>query len=290
MSFQHYFYKFNQAITLTEREHYAHVLAVRDKVLSIFPAATPSDYKTFRKHIWGSYAMGTGIRPLPGNDYDIDIGLVYNLRPSDATPQDLKGAIYNSLESAGYNPQWMRPCIQIAFTGYHLDISVFTREGDRLFIAEGKQHDHRTRWRPDGMEWFVQLIWNHPNTEYAEQFRRIIRYLKRWKDIHFGYVGMKGPVGLALTVMAYRWYSPQADDLSALRVVVRQAVRYFEQRNMTLEFPYEPNDNLLRKMSNEQVYQMLGRFQQLSQWLDQAALSSRLEPLRLAFGTDFPSS
>lgn len=289
MSFQYNFNKFHEAIKLNDREHYAAVRAVRDRVLGIFPTATEYSRRTFKSHNWGSYAMGTGIRPLAGNDYDVDIGIVYNLRPSDATPQDLKGSIYQSLESAGFNPQWMRPCIQIAFRGFHLDISVFTREGDRLFIAEGKQHDHRTRWRPDGMEWFVQMIWNHPNSTYAEQFRRIIRYLKRWKDIHFSADGMKGPVGLALTVMAYRWYSPQADDLSALRVVVRQAVTYFEQNHTTLPFPYEPNDDLLRKLSNDQVRQMLSRFQQLNQWLNLAASYEQADFLVHAFGRDFPT-
>lgn len=289
MSFQYNFNRFHQAIKLTDSEHYAHVRSVRDQVLGIFPKATPSSRRTFRSYNWGSYAMGTGIRPISGNDYDIDVGLVYNLNPSDATPQELKGEIYDSLQSAGYNPQWMRPCIQIAFPGYHLDISVFTREGDRLFIAEGKLHDHRTCWRPDGMEWFVQMIWNHPNQTNAEQFRRIVRYLKRWKDIHFGYDGMKGPVGLALTVMAYRWYVPQSDDLSALRIVVSQAVRYFEQGNTALQFPYEPRDNLLRKMSYDQIRQMLSRFQQLNQWLGQAESHGRVDPLVRAFGGDFPT-
>jgi hypothetical protein len=224
---------------------------------------------------------------LGNKDYDIDLGLVFNTRPDSVSSQRLKGLIFSALQNAGYEPVWQKPCISVAFPGFHIDMAICTLEGNRLFLAEGKQHDGRARWRPDGMEWFVQMIGNHPNVSDSQQFRRVVRYLKRWKDIHFRFDGMIGPVGLALTVMAYRWFSPQYNDLRALQVVVRQAVQYFQEGNRTLQFPYEPNDNLLRKMSPNQVVQMMMRFMQLDGWLSEAVEHQRAAPLVSAFGDDF---
>jgi len=290
MPFQSEFMRFHQNILLEDDEHYRPAREARDRVMSSFPnrGATSATWTTFQPYYWGSYAMKTGVRPLAGGNYDIDIGLVFNTRPTSDSYY-LKQIVFDTLERAGYHPTWMRPCISVAFSHFHIDMSVCCRESEsRLFLAEGKQHDGRARWRPDGMEWFVKMINAHPNPSDNLQLRRLVRYLKRWKDIHFRYDGMKGPVGLALTVMAYHWFAAQpGDDLSALLVVVRQVVRYFQEGNTVLQFPYEPNDNLLRKLSPDQVRQMRSRFEQLLAWLNDASSYQRLDQLRLAFGEDF---
>ena len=288
MTMQRLFEIFHQRILLEDQDYYSIARAARDRILSQFRDAEPdSGGRTFTTCNWGSYAMGTGIKPL-NQEYDIDLGLVFNLRPGDVSSQELKASIHNTLYRAGYNPKWNRPCLTVAFPKFHIDMAICTREGNRLFLAEGKQHDGSARWRPDGMESFVQMIKVHPNPAHSQQFRRVVRYLKRWKDMHFSADGMKGPVGLALTVMAYHWFPTNCNDLEALSVVVRNAVRHFSNGYTTLNFPYEPNDNLLRKMSKEQVFQMSRRFQMFDSWLDEAAKYERTDYLVHAFGPDFP--
>lgn len=289
MTMQRLFEIFHQRILLEDQDYYSIARAARDRILSQFRDAEPnSGRRKFTPLNWGSYAMGTGIKPL-NQEYDIDLGLVFNLRPGDVLSQELKESIYDILYQAGYNPKWNRPCLTVAFPKFHIDMAICSREGGRLFLAEGKQHDGRARWRPDGMEWFVQMISSHPNPYYSQQFRRVVRYLKRWKDIHFGFDGMKGPVGLALTVMAYHWFPTGRDDIGALQTIVKSAVTYFSSGNLVLKFPYEPSDDLLRKMSKDQVLQMLGRFRMLGAWLDNAATYQRPDYLVQAFGSDFPA-
>jgi len=288
MPFQSEFMRFHQNILLEDDEHYRPARQARDQVMKVFPKADSTSWTTFQTHYWGSYAMGTGVRPISG-EYDIDIGLVFNTRPTASDAYQLKQSVFDTLQGAGYHPTWQRPCISVAFSHFHIDMSVCCRESEsRLYLAEGKQHDGQARWRPDGMEWFVQRMKTHPNPSDNLQLRRLVRYLKRWKDIHFRYDGMKGPVGLALTVMAYHWFAPQpGDDLSALLVVVRQVVRYFQEGHTVLQFPYEPNDNLLRKLSWDQIRQLRSRFEQLLAWLNDASSYRRMDQLRLAFGGDF---
>ncbi len=289
MAFQSEFERFHRNILLEDGEHYRPARQARDQVMSAFPSRRPnSDTRTtFQPHYWGSYAMGTGVRPLSG-EYDIDIGLVFNTRPTDDSYY-LKQSVFDTLRQAGYQTEWKRPCISVVFSNFHIDLSVCCYESDsRLYLAEGKQHDGQARWRPDGMEWFVERMKTHPNPSDNLQLRRLVRYLKRWKDIHFRYDGMKGPVGLALTQMAYHWFAPQpGDDLTALLVLVRQVVRHFQQGNTVLQFPYEPYDNLLRKLSRDQIRQLQSRFERLLGWLNDANNYGRPDQLYLAFGEDF---
>ena len=69
--------------------------------------------------------------------------------------------------------------------------------------------------------------------------------------------------------------------------MVQQAVNFFQQGNTVLPFPYEPKDNLLRKLKGNQVRQLQSRFEQLHAWLKDASDYQRLDGLRLAFGEDF---
>ena len=287
---QSQFEQFHQAILLTDAEHYQQVRVERDTILERVRQQVANWYGwTFQPNNYGSYAMGTGIRPLSGKEYDVDVGLVFNLRPDAVSPVALKSAVFEALRLSGYQPLWQRPCLTVERPGYHIDLSVCAREGNRLWLAEGKQHDHRSRWRTDGMEWFVARIQTFPSGTHNPQFGRVVRALKRWKDVHFSYDGAIGPVGLALTVMAYHWFQPQpGDDLSALIVLTRQVVAYFDAGNTTLPFLYEPNDDLLRKMSQEQIRQMRDRFRLLLQRLEEARRTNSAVPLGQAFGTAFP--
>lgn len=284
---QSYFERFHQAILLTDSEHYQHVRVERDAILEqVRQHVYRQHHWTFQPNNYGSYAMGTGIRPLPGKEYDVDVGLIFNLRPELVSAVTIKSAVFDALNA--YKPLWQRPCLTVVRPGFHLDLSVCAKEGERLWLAEGKQHDHRSRWRPDGMAWLVTYVQSFPSTTHNPQFLRVIRYLKRWKDVHFSYDGAIGPVGLALTGMALRWFQPQpGDDLSALIVLVRQVVAHFNAGHTTLEFPYEPRDNLLRKMSQEQIRQLRDRFRILLQGLEEAQRQNTVTPLSQAFGADF---
>ena len=63
---------------------------------------------------------------------------------------------------------------------------------------------------------------------------------------------------------------------------------HFGGAQVRLEFPRAPGDDLLRKLSADQVRQMKDRFQKLAERLNEATTKGSTEPLVRAFGPDFP--
>ena len=153
-------------------------------------------------------------------------------------------------------------------------------------------------------------LWEDPiGREDGAQFRRVIRYLKRWKDENFPKNGHAAPTGLSLTVAAYYSFSPirttdyfsgrvSYDDLSATLAVARGLRGRFAQtwnnssgslvHTVNLAFPFAPADDVFGKMTQQQqeeFYQRLGLF--ISN-LEQAHTTGNAAYLRRAFGDRFP--
>jgi hypothetical protein len=78
--------------------------------------------------------------------------------------------------------------------------------------------------------------------------------------------------------------------MGALTDLVGRICEQFGGDQVELKFPRAPGDNLLRKLSTEQVRQMRGRFQGLLDRLKEANGSSTAAPLRRALGEHFPES
>ncbi len=298
MNFQPLFIKFHDKIKLKDTEENVGLRRRRDEVLS-----------QLRQHMWerhrlkftmfnsGSYAMGTGVQPLQTADYDLDVGVVFEQEHARVDARMLKEQVHGGLPSSLGRIEWRRPCITVFRKDHHLDVGVYVKDGGGLWLAVGRQKDSAVTWQQDGIMHFIEDVRDRfpSSPENHDQFQRTIRYLKRWKDRNFQGNGVKAPVGLALTVMAYHWFSPRSrsgvfHDLAALTDLVQRIVAEFGSDRVELKFPRAPGDNLLRKLSHEQIKQMTGRFQGLHGLLREASERSSAAPLRRAFGDDFPEA
>src|SRR5262249_48869036 len=150
-------------------------------------------------------------------------------------------------------------------------------------------------WQQDDRLGFIKLIEGHLSGEDAGQFRRVIRYLKRWKDVHFSNEGRAAPTGLSLTVAAHKWFRPRRtsteyDDLDATLGVVRAMHQSFVQTwdpslgcympRISLQFPCAPWDNVFERMTNQQMQEFYQRLEALSGWLQEAQKTGLTAPLR----------
>ena len=63
-------------------------------------------FETFNQ---GSYAIGTGIEPLPGEDYDIDVGLVFHLSRNDHSSVEVKQWVHEALNTGNRTVEFKRP-------------------------------------------------------------------------------------------------------------------------------------------------------------------------------------
>ena len=261
---------------------------------------------TFTKIDLGSYAMKTGVVP-DGGDYDIDVGVIFNVTRDQYDSHALKKLVFDKLNKQhNRTVEYNRPCITVKYAaGYHVDVAVYCTEGKERYIAWGKQHNKSTHswWEadPEGLKTWVNDV--DSDTERRTQFRRIARYLKKWKGKHFSDSGNIAPPSIGLTIQARNSFIyDQGSDLNALIGVIKGIKSKFLQMwdsesqsfkwSIEQDLPVKPYKNVYYKMTIGQQDVFYKRVDSLLQALEQAINEdSDVETskiLRKVFGKDFP--
>lgn len=309
MSLQPLFMRFHEKILLKRFGENAELIEKRDRVLTRLRDNLKVSFTPFNQ---GSYELGTGVKPVD-LDYDIDVGVVLNARQEDYANNPLapKGWVYQAVESHTTKVRWRTNCITVYYqqageVKFHVDLPVFLGDArGRLYLSVGKQHGTGS-WQHDERKQFNERFEIRHQGEDAQQFRRVIRYLKRWKSHNFPSNGWAAPTGHALTVAAYEWFqpvksygwSPTYDDLVAMKNLVNQMRAQFQPtwtaqgyvRRLRLPFPVAPGDDVFGKMSDQQMLEFERRLATLSEALAVAERTQSPTPLQGVFGPDFPAS
>jgi hypothetical protein len=296
---------------------------LRNRLKKIFEerGETAPSFTHFNK---GGYAMGIGVVPI-NSDYDIDVGLVFDICKDDyPDPVVPKKWVYDALEGHTDDVRIRQPCVTVQYhlegePIYHVDFAVYSHEGDingNTYLARGKPHSSPERrvWQPDDPKGLIEAVRNRfSDEEDRKQFRRVIRYLKRWKDIQFPSDGNAAPIGIGITVAAYHWFSPRhtlidrfqnkrrPDDLSAMRSFVDQLLWNFRLVNqngelaerLIVHLPVQPGNDLFEKMTNLQMVNFKQKLEELNEVLQEAE-DQEADPteacrkLQTPFGDEFP--
>lgn len=266
----------------------------------------------------GSYAMGTGIEPLSGEDYDIDVGLTFHILAADYSPVEVKEWVYEALKSGNRTVEYKRPCIRVQYhrhgeVAYHVDFAVYSGKGDnwdnRTYLAKGflGSASENQVWEvaePHSLLEAFRL--KFPNEEDQNQFRRVIRFLKRWKDVNFTAEGNARPTGIALTACAMNWFQVGIvynfsngkryyDDLTALKNLAQSIIYQFGSWNtrISVHLPVPPRNDLFEKMGDKQMGNFKSKLEALVDLLTEAAAASdtasACDSLQCIFGDDFPT-
>jgi hypothetical protein len=310
MSFQPLFRRFHEAIQLKRFGEEKELRDKRDKIMNRLRGNLKIAFEFFNQ---GSYEMGTGIKPVKG-DYDIDVGVQFNVDYRQHDPLEVKGWVFKAVQEHTARVDWRRPCITVYYqeggeTKYHVDLAVFAKDlsSGRSYLALGKEHSaaDQKAWQEDDRQGFVEDIERRFSGEDALQFRRVIRYMKRWKDVHFQIGGRAAPSGLALTVAARSWFRPVTtykngktdyDDRAATSALVQSMIQSFGQEwdngrpvpRLRLKFPNAPRDDVFGRISSQKMIELHGHLKQLREWLEEAQRTGSTTYLRKAFGGAFP--
>ncbi|MEZ4772390.1 MAG: nucleotidyltransferase [Bacteroidia bacterium] len=323
------FNKFHEKIRLTFEESSALrekrdllVEEIRKDIKAKFdslPIKTPR-FEVFNQ---GSYYIGTGIKPLPDEDYDIDIGLQFHFTREDHKPVEVKQWIYDALsKNPNRKVEFKTPCIRVQYTKkgddlFHVDIVAYCEgpgflSDKNLYIAKGKLNStsENKKWEISQPHELKKKLDNKYSGEDAQQFKRVIRYLKRWKDLHFSSSGYARPTGIAITACAYNWFSPYTEynfiggkrtynDAQAIRNLVSSMISHFGWPNerISVKLPVEPGNDLFEKMGSQQHKDLKTKLERLRNNLDEAMRLERNGDIAGArklmvkeFGSDFPGS
>lgn len=211
---QKQFDTFHSNIKLEEDNEKIKLREKRETLLSALKDKLGDHAPSFVSFNQGSYSMHTGVAPLDGN-YDIDVGLIFDCkRDKYPDPVTLKKKVRDAIDTHGRTVKIRRPCVTVHYMRngapeYHVDLAIYTKRDDgTLDLAKGKENsgaDQRV-WENSDPRMLTETICNaFDDANDRAQFRRCIRYLKRWRDVQFS---SGAPLSIALTVAAYKWFKP----------------------------------------------------------------------------------
>ena len=250
-------------------------------------------------------------------DYDIDVGVMFDVGICDHEPLEVKRWVFDAVEGHTSNVKWRRPCITVFYQKagepvFHVDLAVYARDRcGQSHIAMGKQHsaDGHTGWERSEPQELTQRVGSRFDGEDAAQFRRVVRYLKRWKDVNFPNQGNAAPTGIALTVCGYHWFQPMKasffssdyDDLKATQCFVDAMLSRLSGLwglglgRLEARLPVAPQNDLFESMTDQQMQEFKQRLEVLRRTLVHArgigtyAPAEACELLQGVFGSGFPA-
>jgi hypothetical protein len=310
---QKQFEDFNSAICLDDEADKAKLRDKRETLLRALNAGLDTDVSAFTPFNQGSYAMHTGVIPLDLN-YDIDVGLVFDCKKDKyPDPVALKKKVHKALSTHGRTVRIRRPCVTVNYmkgetVDYHVDLAIYVKRDDGLYdLAKGRENsaaEHRI-WEvadPNGLK--ERICGAFSDAAQMAQYRRCIRYLKRWR--HFQFQSGGAPVSIALTVAALYWFKPsfaasgKPTDLVAMYNWVQAILNQFESHwnlddgffsRLKVTSPVTPGGDLMAKMTNGQMETFKAKLEALRDALkkayDEELPEVACEVLQKQFGDDF---
>lgn len=318
MSIQTQFNKFHQAISFSrESDDYKAIIDKDNSIKSdIEEAFKEAGYPVISDFIQGSLATHTAIKTLKG-DIDLDRGLIISKESSPDNPVDCKKLLRDVLATRGFkNGKIKMPCVTADYASLdlHIDYPIYREDmGSQLELAIGKEFsgEKERGWQsgdPKGLiDWINGKDAYHLSSEERGQYRRIIRYLKRWRDVVFTNDSTRKKIySIGLTVMVIECYVPKFEestpvDLEAILATVKSILShgYFTKKSfdenkydIRVTQPKSPWRDIFAKHGTTVGTEFRNKLIQLQDKLLKAQNdkdeSKQCEILREVFGSDFP--
>ena len=295
----------------------------RDILLNKLKDNISEDAASYTHFNQGSYAMGTGIKPDDG-DYDIDIGLKFDIDHDDySDPVEVKKWVRDALDGHTKKVEIRRSCVTVTYqkggeAAYHVDFAVYAANNDdgKIYIAKGKENSSGDKkyWEESDPQELIDLMNSRfSDADDRKQFKRTIRYAKKWKNQHFDLSGNSAPTGIALTALAYSKFQPQYktdfltgkrtyDDFTAFKnfmTGIKNSFSYIWDNDsqsyyygISQSLPVAPWNNLFEKMTPKQQDnfhdKVISALSKLDEVEKKTKKSDACKLMTDLFGDDFP--
>lgn len=320
MDLQKEFEKFHDNIKLDDENET--LREKREILLKKLKNNISEDAPAYTTFVQGSYAMGTGIKPENG-DYDIDVGLRFEISKDDYDPLTPKKWVYDALNGHTKSVKIRKSCVTVTYQQnsepvYHVDFAVYANANTdgKMYIAKGKETSPESdiKWEISDPQGLLDTVKKkYSDADDRRQFRRVIRYLKKWRDHNSQLTGNGVPSGIALTCLTYHLFSVSKtfdsigktytyNDFMALLNLAKQiqcqfVYQYDIENDMfyhviTENLIVEPYNNLFEKMSCAQMETLYQEFGKMIDKLDAAQKKTKKSEactlMTELFGKDFP--
>ena len=145
-------------------------------------------------------------------DYDIDRALVIENDTAPGNPVATKRTALDVLEARGFkNAKIKKPCVtaDYASENVHIDFIVYKRWGNQYYLAVGKENSDANNREWSAADPHGLIDWVNDGNRYGQddakdvlaQFRGLVRYLKRWRDVQFSQTVAAKAYSIGLTIM-----------------------------------------------------------------------------------------
>ena len=315
MGIQTHFNKFHRKIKLGREDDAYKKARDRDDSIKreVKKEFKEAGYPIVADFIQGSLKTHTGIVPISG-DYDIDRALVIDGDTAPENPVTPKKTALEVLENRGFkNAKIKKPCVTADYAGdnVHIDLIIYKKSEDQHYLAVGKKNsdENNREWAiadPLGlMEWIADFSdYDDDAEDVRAQFRRLVRYLKRWRDVQFTETVRPKVFSIGLTVMVKQSLESSfstegaSQDLEALRATVEAILDagYFDEEGdgkyrVRVDLPVEPHRDIFYGSALDTGTQLYNKLKHLKKQLEKAeALSDEREQCEILnelFDEDF---
>lgn len=228
----------------------------------------------------GSYKYHTTIQ---ADIVDRDVAVMVPLSIEDnPDPRRIKGYLRDSINVPVRTVEIKEPCVRAVYHKdgkeyLHIDLPLYAKDGDNVYLARGKEYGAYS-WEaadPDGLnDDLCGKINGNP------QLRRIICYLKKWKNVHYANPinDHQVPPSIGLTYLVCDAFEAQAtsegdDDLLSLQMTVRNICDCFKitkdgsgnivSADITRCLPVQPYTDIFKKMKDSSASYMLTFYNRL---------------------------
>jgi len=242
----------------------------------------------------GSYKYHTTIH---ADVVDRDVAVMIPLNTEDnPDPRKIKGFLRDSINTPVRTVEIKEPCVRAAYHKdgeeyLHIDLPLYAKDGDKVYLARGKEYGTYS-WEaadPDGLNAdLCGKINGNP------QLRRVICYLKKWKNVHYANPvnDHQVPPSIGLTYLVCDSFEAQSsadgdDDLLALQKTVRNICNRFVIRkdydgnitsaSISRYLPVQPYTDIFKKMKDSSASYMITFYNRLCTARDQLTNAVNVE-------------
>lgn len=318
MSLQSKFNTFNQRIQLTRQDDaYKDAREKDDSITGVIKTKfKEKGYPVIDDFVQGSLATFTAIKEK-GKDFDIDRAIIIDHDEAPTDPVEVKKVILDILENRGFrNAKIKKPCVTADYQSQnlHIDIPIYRKTSwDSYQLAVGRKDSNTENkiWSDSAP---IELInWINDSSTFGEyatqklyQFRRLVRYIKRWRNNKFSHDVSRKIYSIGLTVMIKQHFKPSIDsegcpnDLIALKDTINSILNwsgYFtshldDQWKVQVSLPVSPYRDIFHGSSLNTGTRFRNQLSNLNSSL-QAAIAETDESKQCSlliglFGDDFP--
>lgn len=262
----------------------------------------------------GSFRTGTTIRPLAGDEFDVDLVCELDLGLKQASPLVVLNLVEQRLQA---HPEYSRMierkkrCIRLTYASeFHLDVlparPMSSPKGTNLLIPDREL----VAWlqsNPKGYAaWFasrsalyfetlrtraVEPLPDHESAGQKTPLQRAVQLFKRWRDVRYEKLAEAAPRSIVLTTLAGHFYSGAASTSDAFGKIIDAIAAVTAKPGVPLQVvnPAQPNELLSEQWQREpHTYQLFAAsMANISQRWAEIQRSADIEAVAVTLGAMF---